>query len=68
MSNMQDIAVRYIQRLPETKLNSTVVYLRYLCEQDFTFVKGFEKNNSLKHKKAPFYATLNRIEWGFRNH
>jgi len=35
MSNMQAIAVRYIQQLPESKLNSAVDYLRYLYEQDY---------------------------------
>ena len=35
MSNMQVMAVRYIQQLPESKLNSAVDYLRYLCEQDY---------------------------------
>ena len=35
MSNMQVMAVRYIQQLPENKLNSAVDYLRYLCEQDY---------------------------------
>jgi hypothetical protein len=35
MSNMQVVAVRYIQQLPENKLNSAVDYLRYLCEQEF---------------------------------
>ncbi|MCL1843330.1 MAG: hypothetical protein FWF79_05915 [Defluviitaleaceae bacterium] len=35
MSNMQVIAVRYIQQLPENKLSSAVDYLRYLCEQEF---------------------------------
>ena len=34
MSNMQVVAVRYIQQLPEDKLSSAVDYLRYLCEQD----------------------------------
>ena len=35
MSNMQVMAVRYIQQLPENKLSSAVDYLRYLCEQDY---------------------------------
>jgi len=35
MSNMQVVAVRYIQQLSESKLNSAVDYLRYLCEQDY---------------------------------
>ena len=35
MSNMQIMAVRYIQQLPENKLSSAVDYLRYLCEQDY---------------------------------
>ena|GEM_PF-838050 len=35
MSDMQVIAVTYIQRLPENKLNSAVDYLRYLYEQDY---------------------------------
>jgi len=35
MSNMQVVAVRYIQQLPENKLSSAVDYLRYLCEQDY---------------------------------
>ena len=34
MSNMQVMAVRYIQRLPESKLGRAVDYLRYLYEQD----------------------------------
>ena len=35
MSNMQAMAVRYIQQLPESKLVSAIDYLRYLCEQDY---------------------------------
>jgi len=35
MSNMQVIAFRYIQQLPENKLSSAVDYLRFLCEQDY---------------------------------
>ena len=35
MSNMQVIAIRYIQQLPENKLSSAVDYLRYLCEHDY---------------------------------
>lgn len=35
MSNMQDVAVRYIRQLPENKLSSAIDYLRYLCEQDY---------------------------------
>ena len=35
MSNMQIVAVRYIQQLSESKLNSAVDYLRYLCGQDY---------------------------------
>jgi len=35
MTNMQVMAVRYIQQLPENKLNSAVDYLRYLCELDY---------------------------------
>ena len=34
MSNMQVVAVQYIQQLPENKLSSAVDYLRYLCEQE----------------------------------
>jgi len=34
MSNMQAMAVHYIQRLPENKLGSAIDYLRYLYEQD----------------------------------
>ena len=36
MSNMQVAAIRYIQQLPESKLNSAVDYLRYLCEHDYS--------------------------------
>ena len=35
MLKMQVAAVRYIQQLPESKLNSAVDYLRYLCEHDY---------------------------------
>ncbi|MCL2187282.1 MAG: hypothetical protein FWC16_04010 [Defluviitaleaceae bacterium] len=35
MSDIQVMAVRYIQQLPESKLNSAIDYLRYLCEQDY---------------------------------
>ena len=34
MSNMQAVAIRYIQQLPGNKLSSAVDYLRYLCEQE----------------------------------
>ena len=34
MSNMHVIALRYIQQLPKSKINSAVDYLRYLCEQE----------------------------------
>ena len=35
MSNMQAVAVRYIQQLPESKLSSAINYIRYLrnCPQ-----------------------------------
>jgi len=35
MSAMKIKAVRYIERLPESKLSSAVDYLRYLYEQEY---------------------------------
>jgi len=32
---MQVTAVRYIEQLSESKLNSAIDYLRYLCGQDY---------------------------------
>ena len=34
MANMQALAMHYIQRLPENKLDSAVDYLRFLCEDE----------------------------------
>jgi len=35
MSTAQALAVHYIQQIPESKLDSALDYLRFLCEPDY---------------------------------
>ena len=63
MSNMQIVAVRYIQQLPENKLSSAVDYLRYLCEQDyplddFDYVLAQNADNDKSTETITFNALL----------
>jgi hypothetical protein len=63
MSNMQAVAVRYIQQLPENKLSSAVDYLRYLCEQelpldDFDYLLARNADNDKSTETVTLDALL----------
>ena len=67
MSNMQVMAVRYIQRLPENKLSSAVDYLRYLYEQDyplddFDYVLAKRADDETSTETITFDELLNDLE------
>ena len=66
MSNMQVMAVRYIQQLPENKLSSAVDYLRYLCEQelpldDFDYLLARRADNDKNTETITLDALLQEI-------
>ena len=63
MSDMQVMAVRYIQQLSEKKLSSAVDYLRYLCEHeypldDFDYALAQTADNDKNTETITFDALL----------
>jgi len=63
MSGKQVIAVKYIRRLPESKLGSAIDYLRYLYEQespldDFDYVLARRADEDTSTETISFDALL----------
>ena len=63
MSNMQIEAIRYIKQLPESRLNSALEYLRFLCEQvhlpdDFDYALARQADEDTSEETIAFEVLL----------
>ena len=66
MSAMKIAAVRYIEQLPESKMNSAVDYLRFLYEQeyppdDYDYFLAKRADNDMDNETISFDEVLNEL-------